>query len=251
LAATGVVAVAAVVAERLLAVPAVTPWGFWVFWGVAVAALLVLWLFRLPSPMEASLLLDERLKLHERSSTTLALADSEDPFARAARAESLRAVLNADLRGHLPIRLSRSWYYGAGVWLVAGTMVLCLPQKDLLGLLQRKLTRERERQQVAQARIEVKATTELVKAVVKKLDDPNLAEKLTELDEIAKDGRPLEIKRETIKRLGDLSEKLEQMQARSELQVADVLRQMLKQLRGSTFTRAPHVSSQGRFRQGC
>ena len=55
-----------------------------------------------PSRMQASLLLDERLGLRERFSTTLALADSDDPFAKAARVESLAAIQRVDLRGHFP-----------------------------------------------------------------------------------------------------------------------------------------------------
>ena len=85
--------------------------------------------------MQASLLLDERLKLSERFSTTLALAKSDDPFAIAARSESLRTIEGANLRGHFPIRVSRGWFYGAAVWIVATALVLFLPQKDLLGFL--------------------------------------------------------------------------------------------------------------------
>ena len=148
LAVAGVFAAIAVLVQRLLALAILTPSVLWVSCGVAAGAVLLLWILRLPSRMQASLLLDERLGLRERFSTTLALADSEDPFARAARTESLAAVQRADLRGHFPIGLSRSWYYGAGTWLIAIALVFLMPQKDLLGLLKKKQRQEQQSKQV-------------------------------------------------------------------------------------------------------
>ncbi len=79
LAIAGGLAGLAVLVQRLLAVVILTSTALWVFWGIAAGAVLLLWLLRLPSRMQASLLLDERLGLRERFSTTLALADSDDP----------------------------------------------------------------------------------------------------------------------------------------------------------------------------
>ena len=138
LAVAGVLAGLVVLVQRLLAVAILSPVVLWVFWGVAGGVVLLLWLIGLPNRMQVSLLLDERLGLRERFSTTLALANSDDPFARAARAESLAAVQRVKLQGHFPIGLSRSWYYGAGTWLIAIAMVFLLPQKDLLGLMNKK-----------------------------------------------------------------------------------------------------------------
>ena len=132
LAVGGAILILATLVERLLAVPVLVSWAVWVFGVVAAGLVLLLWLLGLPSRMQASLLLDERLRLHERFSTTLALAGSDDPFARAARDEPMRTILQANLRGHFPIRLSRSWCYGAGMWAVAIGLLLYMPQKDLL-----------------------------------------------------------------------------------------------------------------------
>ncbi len=53
-------------------------------------AILIPWLLCLPTPMQASVLLDERLGCKDRFSTSLALVQSDDPFAQAARAEAIR-----------------------------------------------------------------------------------------------------------------------------------------------------------------
>ncbi len=229
----GVIALATVI-ERLFAVPVLVPWAAWALSGTAAAAILVLWLLGLPSRMQASLLLDERLKLRERFSTTLALVNCDDPFARAACAESMQRIQGANLRGHFPVGLSRSWYYSAGTWVVAIGLLLYMPQKDLLGFLKKQHRQQEQAEQLADAQTEVKDALEPVKAVINELHDPALEKELEKLDELAKGGDPQELKREAIKALGDLSEKIKQMQGGAEMQVGDILQQMLKQLHGSS-----------------
>jgi hypothetical protein len=233
LAVAGLVAALAVLAEHLLAVQILVPVALWVFWGVAVGLVLILWLLKLPGRMQVSLLLDERLRLHERFSTTLALAESDDPFARAARAESLRAVQRADLRGHFPVSLSRAWYYGAGTWLIVIALVLFMPEKDLFGLLKKKHQQEQQAKQLDEAKADVLRTAEAVRAATQNLHDPALAEELKKLDEIAQAGQPQEVKREAIKTLGGLSDRLRQMQGSAQMDAANMMEQMLKKLRGS------------------
>ncbi len=229
----GIVASLAILIERLLAVPVRTPQTLWVFGAASAVLVLIPWLLKLPSRMQASLLLDERLKLSERFSTTLALEKSDDPFAIAARSESLRAIEGANLRGHFPIRLSRGWLYGAGVWMVATLLVLFLPQKDLLGFLRNRQQKQQQAAEVRQTQTDVRQTTDAVKAAVKGLGDPNLAEDLRKLDELAEAGTPEEMKRQAIKALGDLSEKIKQMESGAQVDAAEVMQQMLKRLRGS------------------
>jgi hypothetical protein len=72
LTAAGVVAALAVLAQRLLAVPLLVPAALWGFWVTAGVLILILWILKLPGRIQVSLLLDERLRFHERFSTTLA-----------------------------------------------------------------------------------------------------------------------------------------------------------------------------------
>jgi hypothetical protein len=233
LAIAGAVAGLAVLAEHLLAVRILVPAALWGFWVIVVALTLILWFFKLPTRMQASLLLDERLRLHERSSTTLALGDSDDPFAKAAREESLRVIERANLRGHFPIALSRSWYYGAPVWLAVIAVVLFMPEKDLLGLLKKQRQQEQEAKKLEDAKADVKRTADAVKAAVKELHEPALDEALKKLDEVAQAGQPQEAKREAIKTLGELSDRLKQMQGSTQLDAAKMMGQTLRRLKGS------------------
>jgi hypothetical protein len=233
LAVAGVVAALAVLAQRLIALQVMTAWGIWSFWSLVAISVLILWVLRLPSRLAASLLLDERLKLSERVSTTLALAQSEDPFAKAARAESLNVVQRANLAGHFPIAPSRTWIYGAGAWAATVALVFLLPQHDLLGFRRDRQQEQKKAEAAQQAQTQVKKAVQQAKAAIREMGDPNLVEDLKRLDESGHAAEPQEVKREAVKALGDLAEKIQQMQAGAQARTADALQQMLKQLRGS------------------
>jgi len=233
LAAAGIVAFLTVLTERLFALTVITPATFWVFWAVAMVLILALWLIRQPSRMQASLLLDERLMLHERFSTTLALEKMDDPFAAAARRESYERAGRADISGHFPIRPSKCWIYTVSTWLTVMVLALFMPQKDLLGFL-RKQEREQEKtRQLEKAKVVVKEAADPVKSTVERLGEPDLADALSKLDEAPGEAEPHEIKRHAIRQLGDLSDKIQKMQDNTQLESVKMLQNMFKKLRGS------------------
>ena len=131
LAAAGCVAVLLIAARQLLGVDLITRTGIYVFSGATAFWAIALWLINQPSRVQASILLDERLRLRERFSTTLAFADSEDPFARAARKEAKNRAEKLQVAGHFPIRPSKCWIYALSAWLLAGAILLMEP-RDLL-----------------------------------------------------------------------------------------------------------------------
>jgi len=234
LTAAGSVAVLVVLAERLLALSLIRYNTLLSFWIVAIAAIVLLWLFRQPSRMQVSLLLDDRLGLYERFSTTLAMAKSDDPFADAARREARRTAHRVNLKGHFPIRPPRCWIYAVSTWLIAIALIFVLPQKDLLGLLSRNRREQEQAQKLEKARVEVKKAADPIKAAVKQLENPELEEALSELEQATKDVKPQDIKREAIRKLGNLSEKIKNMESTVQMAAVKMLKQSFKQLRGST-----------------
>jgi len=72
LTAAGIIAAMTILVERLLALSIVNSVIIWSFAGAVTVLILSLWLFRQPSRMQVSLLLDERLRLHERVETARA-----------------------------------------------------------------------------------------------------------------------------------------------------------------------------------
>jgi len=229
----GVVAVFTVLAERLLALAVVTPGTFWGFWAVAMVFVFTLWLVKQPSRMQASLLLDERLMLDERFSTTLALAEMDDPFARAARNEAYERAGHESIAGHFPIRPSKCWIYALSTWLMVVVLALFMPQKDLLGFLRKQEQEQEKTRQFDQAKVDVKDAADPVKSTVERLGEPELADALSKLDQAPKDAEPQEIKRQAIRKLGDLSDKIEKMRDSAQLESVKMLQNMFKQLRGS------------------
>lgn len=228
----GIIAVLGVLTERLLGVSVINSWTLWVFGGVVTVLVFLPWLLRQPSRMQTSLLLDERLRLHERFSTTLALADSKVPFANAARNEAHATARHVHLQGRFPIRPSRCWLYVISTWVIAAALVLFMPQKDLLGLFRRRQQEEKRAEQIQQAEVDVKEATDMVRQVVKRLD-AGLAEELGKLGQLPEDAKPTEIKREVIRKLGDLSDRIQKMQTGVGLDSVNLMQQMFKQLRGS------------------
>jgi len=237
LTAAGIIVMLAVLSDRLLAlgiINSVNSRAILSFSAAAIVLILLLWLMKQPSRMQVSLLLDERLKLRERFSTTLALADSDDPFADAARSEARQKVEQANIHGYFPIRPSKCWMYAVSTWLIAAAIIFFIPQKDLLGFLRKDRQRQEHARQLDQTKVDIKDAADPVKLAIKQLGEPELADALSKLDQTPKDARPQDIKRQAIRNLGDLSDKIQQMQSGMKLDSVNQLQKMLKQLRGSS-----------------
>ena len=237
LTAVGIIVMLVVLIDRLLALgitDSVNSRAILYFSGAAIAMIFLLWLLKQPSRMQVSLLLDERLKLRERFSTTLALADSEDLFADAARREARQKAEQVNLQGHFPIRPSQCWIYVVNTWLIALALILFMPQKDLLGLLKKERQQQQHAEQLQKTKVDINEAADPVKMAVKQLGEPELADALSKLDQAPKDAKPQEIKRQAIRSLGDLSDKIQQMQSGMKLDSVKLLQKMFKQLRGSS-----------------
>jgi len=237
LTAVGIIMMLAFLTDRLLALGIINSFNsraILSFSGAAMVMILLLWLMKQPSRMQVSLLLDERLKLRERFSTTLALADSDDPFADAARSEARQKAEQANIQGHFPIRPSKCWIYAAGTWLIAAAIIFFMPQKDLLGFLRKDRQQQELARQLEQTKVDIKDAADPVKLAIKQLGEPELADALSKLDQTPKDAKPQDIKRQAIRNLGDLSDKIQQMQSGMKLDSVNLLQKMFKQLRGSS-----------------
>ena len=237
LTATGIIVMLTVLTYRLLAlgiIKSINSRMILSFSAAVIVLIFLLWLLKQPSRMQVSLLLDERLKLHERFSTTLALAECDDPFADAARSEAKQKAEQVDLQGHFPIRPPRCWMYAISTWLIASALISFMPQQDLLGFLRKDRQRQQLTQQLEQTKVDIKEAADPVKLAIKQLGEPELADALNKLDQTPKDAKPQDIKRQAIRQLGDISDKIRQMQNGMQLDSVNLLQNMFKQLRGSS-----------------
>jgi hypothetical protein len=252
LAGAGIIAVLAVLIERLLALDVIF---FQTVLGLAsfvITMTMLIWLLKIPTRMQTSLLLDDRLQLAERFSTTLALARSEDSFAISARTEAYEKAQYLSLQGHFPIRFGKSWFLTASTWLVVLGLVLYMPQKDLLGFLRNRNQQQQLNQQTQQAKADVNEATKSVISAVKQLDNPELADALNSLGQPSPEAKAADIRREGIRKLGDISDQIKKMQNSVQIESLKMMQQMFKQLRGSpsAFTQQMQLAlAQGNFAQ--
>ena len=233
LAGTGIIAVLAVLTERLLAFEVITPQSALGFWSFVITLTFLFWLMKIPSRTKISLILDERLKLHERFSTVLSLKNSRDPFADAARLETYRKTQNLNPHRSFPIRPSKSWAYAIALWFAFTILTLYLPQKDLLGFLKKRDQQQQLAKKVLEARTDVNDVTKSVASMIQKLDDPALDEALSKLQEAAPDAKPADIKREAIRQLSNLSDQIKNMQNSIQAESLNMMKNSFKQLRTS------------------
>jgi uncharacterized protein YlxW (UPF0749 family) len=243
IAAAGLALAVAVAAERLLAAQLISAWSIGGLAVAIAAGTVAAWLLRRPSVMNVALLIDQRLALQERFSTTLLLAGDParlDDFVQAA-AEQTRGVAtslavgpgSARLGRMFPVRLTRRWQWAAAAWLAVAAVVLLMPHYDLLGAAARRDADRRQAEQLAKAKTDVQQVAGQVQSLISKLDDANLTAEAAALSKAATENRSeADVRREAIHKLGDISERLRQMQGEKPALAAENLRDMLKHLRG-------------------
>jgi hypothetical protein len=229
----GLLAVLGILIQRFLGFMVINIWEIWALWATVAILIIVLWLYRLPNPMNTSVLIDNKLKLQERFSTTLALAGSDDPFAQAARIEAHNVAEKINPARQFPLSLSEKWLYAGTVWLSFALFTTYLPQKDLLGFIKHNQEKQQQVQVVELTQKNIIQAAKDVTAAVSQLNDTQLDSETAKLAELPKDLSPDDAKRQAIQKLGNLADKVKQMQAAANLNSVDLMKNMLKQLHGS------------------
>ena len=158
---------------------------------------------------------------------------AQDPFASAAREEAHQTAERIDAVSHFPVEPSKRWLYAVGTWLTVAILVLSVPKKDLLGFLKRQKDREEQARKLELAQKDIEQTTGNVKLAVKQLGDAELAAEMAALSEMPEGIQPELAKRQAIRKLGDLADKVKKAQSGAEPGSIEMLREMLKQLKGS------------------
>ena len=250
LAAAGVLAAVAAGAQRMLAVGLLTLPVTWALVGAWAALTLALWWFRRPGRLQTAIFADERMRFRERFSTALAVAGSDDPFAVSAVAEARQAAERLDVKGKFPVRPSRTWYYAIAPWALFAALLAFLPNMDLLSREAERRQRRRETARLDQAKAQIKQAAAVVRTAVARLADEELAAELKALGQLTRSAKPTELRRQAIRKLSDLSEKIKQMREGANYRSAARIREMMKKLRSFPKSRFPELEralARGRF----
>lgn len=252
LAAAGAAAAVGVTAERILSPGAFRPWALGAAAGLGALLAAGLWYRNRPGRLAAAVLIDRRLGLKERMSTTLALASSQDPFAIAARAESGAVIEHIDVKGKFPVRLTRRWLWTLAAWAAAAAVILFLPPLDLLGRHKENQARQEQARQLQQARDEVKQAAEKIDMAVRTLPDPSLSAELAKLAQAKDSLKAEDVKRQAIRKLTELSEQIKKMGTSPAMESIKDLRDMLKAVRSPPQPLLPELArdlSKGDFQR--
>ena len=242
LALAGLAGAALAAAERAFAFGLLRPWALPALAGAAAVLAGAVWYRRLPSLLGGAVLIDRDLALKERMSTTLALSQSEDPFALAARSDAHLAAERIELKGKYPIRLSRGWLWTVLAWAVAAAVILFLPPLDLLGKDRARSAQKEEERLLAQARQEVKEAVTKIDVKVQQLPDKSLSADLAKAAEAPEALKPEDVKHEAIRKLDDLAEKIKKMDASPKMESVRDLKDMLKGLRPPANSPLPKLN---------
>ncbi|MCF7958682.1 MAG: hypothetical protein K9M57_09575 [Phycisphaerae bacterium] len=201
--------------------------------GIITIGVLLLWWLKRPSTMRVATMIDQQLRLNERYSTTLALGESDDPFARAACDEARKKAGQVSVKGYFPIRLSKRWRDAGITWAVAIGFLFFMPQKDLLGFLAEKQKKEDDVKQAAKVKTDIRKEATIIKQMVSKMADPQLAETLGALDKPLEGAKPEANKRQAIRKMGDLADQIKQKH-QMQMDAAKMMQKMFKQMKGQS-----------------
>jgi hypothetical protein len=222
----------AIIIVRLFALSVPLGHGAWVA-AIAAGAFATAWTAAVrPSPLRAAVALDAAAGLKERLSTALLVQQSTDPFARAAVADAEKAASRLHVPAHIRYRPPTVWPWSAAAVLAALILLWFMPTVNLLA-------RGRDKEDLV-PRSAVQAEQQAIKA---ELDDrlnkiKELARDNPDLKNVTEDIQPLEmpdtpgvtpedIRREAVKRIDSVSEKLErELEATGENPLAELKRRM-------------------------
>ena len=223
----------AVLIEKFFAVEIINNWFAVGLAAICIAGVAVIYKLRQPTRMYAALLIDERLELKERFSTTLMVEGSDDPFARAVQTEAKHKASGVKVEEHFPVRFSQRWYYAAGTWAIVFAILMFIPPMDILGYAAKEKDRDDAAVREALAQSAIKKAADPVKLIVKQLGDEGLNSDLAKLDPLLNKDMPEDAKRQAIRKLGDISDKIKRLQSSTKMESVEITKQMLRQLKGT------------------
>ena len=184
--------------------------------------------------------LDDRLGLDDRLSTALQLADRNDPFAVAAVADAKRVASDPEIRGRVRTAFQphapHGWWVASLLLVILAGVWTVVPQTNFLSV-----TKDEGGVETAAARQETQTQVEQIIASVEQDGDgelaPEIQEALSELadSEFAADPdqpelTPEEVRREALRRVATMEQKMQELLDGEEAQLDETLRDSLSDL---------------------
>jgi hypothetical protein len=244
----GIILVAVSVGSKLVA-------GWWSpagergIWFVILGALILkalgVWAFlsrpRAEGDVAVASLIDVKLKLHDRLSTAVAVADRTDPFAQAAIEDGLKIAgdkrLIESLGRAIPIVAPRNWWAGPSFiviacavwWFVPGLSLKNAQAADGISEIQLQAARDAAKVQIETLQAKIETNSELSKALKENGDEKKLAGDASD----EKLQTPESVRRETTRQVNDLSKKLDELLSGEKAQQLEAMKDALSRIEPS------------------
>ncbi len=165
------------------------------------------------SPLRAAVVLDEAAGLKERISTAITCRDDADPFARATVQDAERQAARVHVPAHVRCRAPDLWPWSLAAVIAGAIIFQFMPQLDVLAGDQTAAPDQTvQRQQARQ--IETVLNQRMEKLRRRVANTPGLADLQDDLKELKLPDEPLmtpeDIRREAVKRIDKVADKLKQ-----------------------------------------
>jgi len=219
---------AALLGERLLGLSVDWRASLGTALAVAVLAALIWTIVRRPDAMTVARLLDERAGTRDALSTALAVSNQPDGWSERARVWARDAATKIRSAQAVPIRAPRLWPAPLVATALLGAMWLFMPQVDLFGVRAEAKQEAAKAEELRAVQVELAKQEEELKTLFEAIDAPELTEQLTET---ATPKTAEEAKREAIKRLTTLKDRLEALRQGEKGLAAKSLEESMKRLR--------------------
>lgn len=208
--------------------------------GLAVLVATIWALATRESLMVAAARLDQAAGLRERLGSGLYCAFSSDPFARAVVSDARHAARGLSVGRHLPIVAPRGTPYTAGTLLVALLALWLFPPLDLAGTRTEKEQKKQNEQAVSRSQAQV---IPIVKKTVDEIrqKNPAIKDELEKLEPMEADAlqTPLDVRRQALKQVEKLGQKLEDRKNSEELGKVNEFARMMRHLATENKSQSP------------
>ncbi len=209
--------------------------------GVVLCALVVYTFVtraRDPGDIAVASLVDVRMKLHDRLSTAVAVAHRTDPFACAAVEDALKLAcdrrLAEALPRALPIATPKNWWAGPLLCASATAIWWLVPALSFAGTapaaaqsdLDLQAARDAAKVQIESLQVKIDENPELSKAVAGSESEKRLSADLSD----EKLHTPEEVRRETTRKVNELSKRLDELLGGEQAQQLEAMKDALSRI---------------------
>lgn len=201
---------------------------------VAVLALATAWsLFRRKSAPAVARELDERAGLREALSTAICFEKSQDAWGRAVVENAQRTAATVQVGRAIPIEAPRFWPVPVGAALAFLVVWIALPVIDVMGIWAKQTAAEDRVREVTAVKADVQQATDKVKEMLAKAKIEFVDEEGAEASAEQKptDNDPEAIRRAAVKKLTEMTDKLEGMKEGEKADQMEALKEAMRQLR--------------------